>query len=778
MNQTYRRTAQRIASAGLAGILFVSALFGCGKREKEQVGETVPKTEILTGVYRGTVYPLPEGYSVSSMVRADYDPDTDTVTCYASGYFEENDSYEMKNGLFRIGQDGVAESDSLDFGPNVYVENGFDAGDGFYFLASSWDEETGKSAYSLIRRTEDGVDKVDNLAQFFPSAVGSDWFHVGYAAADGEGRIYLSSEQEIAVLNPDMTLFANITVPTWIDHMAAGADGIVYISGWFENGEGIAPLDPVSRNAGKPMLLPDTSEFAFGPGFDVYLKTNAAILGVNFTEDGKYESEVVMDFVNSNISPDETELMRVIDRDTFLMSERTDEEDWNTSPVVYRHAEDIDLSTVTVIELAYGSQNTGYSLPAKVVAFNKKHPEMRIVVKDYSQYAANDDWEGGINRLASDMVTGVYRPDVVVGYPEGADLAALLQRKLYLDLMPYAEKDDTVNPDNLFGCVKSAFSDGDALWGLAGTVSLQTLLSTKEILGKYAAQDGWTIGDFLDFAASLPADVELGEGLCQDSAAMYLGGSYAAFVDEEAGTCSFDGEDFVRWLEFLVSLPKSYEELRKTSTLAQTDWEEQYGLYHQGKVALKETGIHDIGDFIRLETDFGTKDYKMIGFPAKEGSSGTWLRAQDAYAVTTWCENPDAAWEVVKAFCDGSLDQWLNGIPSLKSRFEEQVEEYYTYEFEFYFDGSASWGTMDPNHPRTEDDLEQPGVLTHFTKDDADRLRAFLDKPAVLPGDSLDEELTAIVNEELSALSAGVSSPADCAKKIQSRASIWLAENK
>ena len=45
--------------------------------------------------------------------------------------------------------------------------------------------------------------------------------------------------------------------------------------------------------------------------------------------------------------------------------------------------------------------------------------------------------------------------------------------------------------------------------------------------------------------------------------------------------------------------------------------------------------------------------------------------------------------------------------------------------------------------------------------------------PAVQPSDTLD-----IVNEELTAMTAGVSAPEDCAKKIQSRASIWMAEHR
>ena len=42
----------------------------------------------------------------------------------------------------------------------------------------------------------------------------------------------------------------------------------------------------------------------------------------------------------------------------------------------------------------------------------------------------------------------------------------------------------------------------------------------------------------------------------------------------------------------------------------------------------------------------------------------------------------------------------------------------------------------------------------------------------------IGEDVSAIISEELSAMSAGASSPEDCAKKIQSRVSIWLSEHR
>ena len=56
-------------------------------------------------------------------------------------------------------------------------------------------------------------------------------------------------------------------------------------------------------------------------------------------------------------------------------------------------------------------------------------------------------------------------------------------------------------------------------------------------------------------------------------------------------------------------------------------------------------------------------------------------------------------------------------------------------------------------------------------------IRAFLDAPVAPAYEELPFEVASIIREEISSFLGGVGSAADCAGKIQSRMSIWLAEN-
>ena len=84
----------------------------------------------------------------------------------------------------------------------------------------------------------------------------------------------------------------------------------------------------------------------------------------------------------------------------------------------------------------------------------------------------------------------------------------------------------------------------------------------------------------------------------------------------------------------------------------------------------------------------------------------------------------------------------------------------------------------DGNCP-TPDDLDTPGWISIPTAEDFARFEAFLDNDAGYPlTERLSPEISGIIEEEISAYFSGVGSAEDCAKKIQSCVTIWLAEHR
>ena len=78
----------------------------------------------------------------------------------------------------------------------------------------------------------------------------------------------------------------------------------------------------------------------------------------------------------------------------------------------------------------------------------------------------------------------------------------------------------------------------------------------------------------------------------------------------------------------------------------------------------------------------------------------------------------------------------------------------------------------------TVDDLRSPGILFRYTKELADSFKPLLDEVGSPRAAIVNEEISDIINEEISAFCADACTVEECAKRIQSRVSIWLAEHK
>ncbi|MBR4894985.1 MAG: extracellular solute-binding protein [Clostridia bacterium] len=409
-----------------------------------------------------------------------------------------------------------------------------------------------------------------------------------------------------------------------------------------------------------------------------------------------------------------------------------------------------------------------------------------VAVLDYSELNTRFNPFAGAERLALDLATGRVKPDVIIA-AKGTNKVAetVMEKGLYRDLTPYLEKDPHINLDNVFGTVLESFMTSDGkIWGISDVMAAQTLLGNDALLGDLAGKSGWTVGEMLDFAESLPDGVMLMDVSQEMGQLMLLGeNGYLSFVDLAAGTCSFDSPEFLRWLKFLGALPTQSEYV-KTSPLAQVEPEEKYEFYHNNKIALQGVAYFNLQSLVRDPVWFGTNDFTRIGYAGAEGTifdlafSDTFMIGKDAAA-------PDLAWEFIAACMEP--DRFPDGrptgggtIPVLKDVYGELCEEYYDYYIIGSFSGGGGMAKKDPEvPPPTSETLDKPGYVFEFTEEDAVRLKKDLDSRHVTRiAERLPSEVREIVEEEISAFLGGKSTAETCASAIQSRVSIWLAEHK
>lgn len=771
-------------------VLFLAALIlstACAKTGTENdVGETVEKTGILTNVFCGTAISLPEEYSLNTQVKPHYNKETGEMRVFCTWWHETDEVNEegyketvRDNLLLTIGADGsVTDEQLLDIGE--YVNHGILTEDRFYFVYNIYDQATMTEAYhaAVYDLAENQISaSSDDLTALFSPAEGG-WFYVDKIAVDGDGMIYISSDQEILVTDEAFVKQFSVTASNWIEEMVTAADGTVYIAGYMDNGYGFTPIDKAAKAFGETKNLPsnlNAQQYLLADGYDIFLSAEDGLYGYNFAEE---EPVLVFSYANSDLFGNNLDIASVVSTDCVILYER-DPDTYETIPAIYRRSEDIDLSQMKVLEIAYTSSD--WQMSSNIVKFNKANDGVRIVARDYSQYNTDEDYNAGTTKLVNDILLGLYKPDLVTGYSVTDEvIAEIYANGLYTDLYPLMEADGTIAKDDLLGCVMRSFESADGkLWVLGDSVAVQTLMGTKEMLG---GRKGWTLSEMIDFAESLPEGISLMLGMSQQTAIYSLLGNngYSMFVDMQTNTCNFESEDFIRYLEFLTRLPANYEEAMTTYSGSE-DYQTQYLLYHNGQVVLKPAYYQGVNDWVRMEAEFNTPDVVNIGYPTADGKTNGAQMDMTPYIVTSFCEYPDEAWDFIEFIIgpeEEIAEHGLNGLPVLKDKFMQACEKEYDSLFEIFFDGSMSWGTYNPEYDDLEAEMREPGIRKFFTEEDAKAMLKWFDEELGAPAaDAVDEKITEIVNEEITTYLGGAKSAADCARIIQSRVSIWLSEH-
>ncbi len=756
---------------------------GCGIKPAGESGTTAERTDTdspsSAAVYLGESLPFPEGYSLNASVRPLVLGESGSVLCLASAERDGGEEADPEYRFVTFDAETVSEDLPVPVPEGETVVGGVIGDDCLTLLTVEWSDSNRTRAYCLNRwRPSDGeTEESSELTTCFFFADRDPFFAVSHLALDASDRIYLASDDEIVCLDEAFVFQFSLIPPDAVSGLCTDRDGRVYF--WSNDGGGsrLTPVDADRKAFGESVALPERiSAFFFGEDHDAYFAADSGV----WCADGLFgDSPVTKQFLDYSTSRVYLALLcSVFDESAALFSKA--EEDGRRVPVLYRRAENYGPADKTVIEIAHVGPLPMW-FDQKILKYNAEHADAVIVTKDWREFAAEGDDQEAKRKLALELVTGKARPDILVGGMDDPFIEQSVKSGMFRDLGIFTENDTLVNDENIFGCVRRTLSDGEGrLWGLTREYEVRSVLSTKNLLGKYAGQTSWTLGEFLDYAGTLPPGIFLMNELSQENAARILFGSdgYGSFIDSENGTCSFASEVFVRYLEFLKSLPATVKEAVSLpeNPLSGLGREEQVQFYWTGGIALKNKWFHSLNEFLSLEIEFGTKDIVLIGQPTSSGKQP--ITVPYVCVMTSFCENPEIAWDVIRTLIDQN-DFEGGWLPVLKSDFEAKAQEYSERDFVFFFDGWETSYPKDPANPLTVDSLEKPGLIAEFTETDAAFILDYLDNRCGVPCTmSVHEDVAAIIREEISAYLGGVGSAEDCAKKIQSRVSIWLAEHR
>ena len=655
--------ARRISALLLAAVMLFG---GCSKKGNGTAGpaknpggeEIVGKTDVLTNVYRGSAYPMPDGYSVHSlMTNAWTDSETGEVTCVVG-------DGDGGTRLLTVGDKGVIGDEDLGIPEDrefyrAAIRDNFC----FYLTYETTFETEGSNRFYLNRynRKTGKTKSSDSLGALFGKS-GLDGFTD--MAVDTENRVWLLGGREIWILSSELTP-VNTLDAMFVNRLAASPDGTVW--GLTSRGAEVYEADSGTSVRGLSFEASSAVVFPEDGGYDFLYASDNGVFGATLGEEGQISDMLLMSYQNSNVMAGNMLLVSGADPASLLFLERVGHV---RSLSLYRASDDVNLNEVTVLEIAQTVDVEeismfGRGIKNAIVSFNKTHADARIVLRDYAQYNTKENPNGGESKLMIDMLTGVYRPDMLIVSTErgGGSVSELVSHGLYTDLTPFLEKDPEVNMDSTFGGMRRLFDDmKGGIWGITPSVVIHTLLSTREMLGPFADREaeGWTLTELLDYAESLPEEVTFEPSLTEERAEALLLGrdGLHPFYDRESAACSFDSPEFIRLLDFLAGLPKDRQELLRVSEFDRVDFSERYRYFYNNRVALVPFTLSGLERLRDAEAQFGTKDWVMIGFPA-EGHNGSYLTTDTCLVMTSFCAAPDLAWEWLRAVMLGTDDDWF-----------------------------------------------------------------------------------------------------------------------
>lgn len=399
-------------------------------------------------------------------------------------------------------------------------------------------------------------------------------------------------------------------------------------------------------------------------------------------------------------------------------------------------SEPVTLTLATVGELPI-------VLDKFVLGWNQEHPECRIEIKDYSAYNSNSDDRAAEMRLVADIGSG-NAPDLYnFSYGDGAMLNAdvYTRRGLLENLYPYIDKDTEIDRSDFLPGPLSAQETNGALYSVAPCFYFSTCIAALNLVGD---SENWTYENLETVAAENGLSLfnkDISREKWLDFAICTSG---KKLVNWENVSCYFDSPYFVRMLELAYNMPADSTVLGGTA----------YRLVQEsGALLFVSEGYGDFSCSSIPAWAYGENNYAYVGMPETGNSVVPYTRI----GISSQSAHKEACWRVVRELLLPGTD-----------------EKYGYAGFEIPLRQDDSKTAIERELKQAQARAEQSGSTSPIQRKQMEYMLEVISETDNLY--QQDVTLWSIVNEEFQRYLNGKSDAQDTAASIQSRVSIYLAE--
>ena len=635
--------------------------------------------------------------------------------------------------------------------------------------------------------TDDGTDEEDGMGS-----------NISSFAVDAAGNLYVTDYNYIYVLDAEGKLLFKIDDSQYsgsLCRLQPDQVGILwynYATGTAEstdeNGQFFIPVDLETKTWGEKIKMP-ANVWNVYPGddaYDFYYKNNDNIYGYTFASDTK---DKLVDWMACDV---DTSNMY----DSGMLSDGRVvgmTQDWSSDTTAYQlivlHRVDAsEVKEKTVLTLA--CMGLDWSLRSKIVEYNKSNDQYRIQVVDYSEYATDDDYNAGITKLTTEIISGSV-PDLFLTSSLPIDKYAA--KGVVADLYTFMDGGSGLSRDYFVPQVLKAIEKEGKLYELPTKFSVETAYALSSIVDQY---DTWNVAAVQDAMTQLQEGATVFSTGWTKSSVLNncLTRNLAAFVDWTTGKCTFDSEAFQQLLAFCNSFPddsSSDDGIAYSSEAATVDtmddpvWESDATRILSGKQLMATTSFYGFEDYIY--NIYPVKDkVTFVGYPSESGEPGNSFYIQCPMAISSVTKYPDAAWDFVSTMIRQTNEdaESMYAFPISQEAFDKKMTAVMTEQYQLDENGEqVDWdedGEPDKmsigSYEVVENGESTWQEVYALTQEDVDQILSVINSATGIV--DYDDEILSIVSDEVSAYFAGDKDVQTTANMIQSRVNLYVQEQR
>lgn len=672
-----------------------------------------------------------------------------------------------------------------DFDPNTDSKWNYPSTDigGSYLMHVAADGSTIASIDLSDTNNEDNEDGMSgNLSSF---------------AVDAAGNLYVSDYNNIYVLDAEGNVQFKLDGSQYngsLYRLNAQQVGVMWynytddVNAADENGQYFVPIDLETKDWGEKIKMPSNvwSIFPGDDAYDFYYTYNNNIYGYTAKTDTK---DKLVDWLACDVDTNNMSGYAMLSdsRVAALM------QDWNTDPTTYQlivlhrvDASEIKEKKVLTLACMY----LDWNLRSMIVEYNKTNDEYRINVVDYSEYATDDDYNAGVTKLTTEIISGSV-PDIFLTSNLPIDKYAA--KGVVADLNTFMDGGNGLSRDYFVPQVMSALEKDGKLYELPTSFSVQTAYALSSIASQY---DTWNVAAVQDAMTQLQEGATVfSNGWTKNMAlSNCLSRNLSAFVDWTTGKCEFDSEAFQQLLAFCNSFPAETSDgdgaiaYAPSADIAVDDamWDSDATRITNGKQLMSTIGMYSFDSYIWNVYAIRDK-ITFTGYPTEDGS-GSSFELQMPMAISSVTKYPDAAWDfvcsIIKKMNTIDENNYYYGFPISQAAFDAEMTDIMTEQYQLDENGEqVDWdGDGEPDKAiRGSYETMENGETVYkdvyaLTQEDIDQILGVINNTHSVY--DYDQEILDIITDEVAAYFAGDKDVQTTASMIQSRVNLYVQEQR